>query len=147
MAKKEEPELTREQKFSAARNTALRHLREKYRKEWNALLKLELAKAGITDWTPPLTEEERAQQTIIGLLEQFPSLRRSWLPSPGTPLAGESPGRTGWPNVQQTNSPELPPDPDSLPVSEPPASAPPDPVLTKKGEPDPAEDVTRNDYA
>lgn len=118
-----EKEPTLDQKKAAARNVAFRRLREAHREDWNRLLKAEFEKVGV-EWTPPPTEEEKAQQTIVELLEKFPTLRRSWLPSKG--------------------SPELsPPDPDSLPEE---PKLPADPVLGRDG-PDPAEDTTRNDYA
>lgn len=130
MAKKVDP-VTLEQKRNAARTTALRRLREAHREDWNRLLKAELDKAGI-EWTPPPTEEEKALGEVLERLGKFPEL---W-----GKLTGE------------TSRPDLGPDKQYPTKGEPwadyPKETPPaDPVLGKGGSPDPAEDITRNDYA
>lgn len=125
MAKRVDP-VTPEQKRNAARTTALRRLRELHRADWNRLLKAELEKVGVK-WTPPPTEEEKAAQTIRELVSKFPSLRTQALDLGLAAALGV---------------PEVP----GTPLEDPDPALPGDPVIGKDG-PDPALDVTRNDFA
>lgn len=59
---------------SQAYNTATRLLRDRHRDEFTELVKAEAEKLGVT-YTPRLTAEQRAEQKMQALLEEFPNLK------------------------------------------------------------------------
>jgi len=148
MAKRVDP-VTTEQKRNAARTTALRRLREAHRADWNRLLKAELDKVGV-EWTPPPTEEEKAAQTVLELLEKFPDLRHRVANRKAQAILGELRGSpldaVPVPPGEELTNAALRESSPGNPLVNPDPKLPADPVLGKDG-PDPAEDVTRNDYA
>ena len=60
----------RREAYSAAQT----RLREEFKSDYNRIMAEEMRKRGI-DWSPRLTEEEKAAKQVADLLAQFPSLR------------------------------------------------------------------------
>lgn len=77
----------RDAALKASYQSALKTLREKHVDEFNDLRVAEAAKRGIT-WTPPKTEEQKAQEQIDALLAKHPGLRENLAAS--APVADES---------------------------------------------------------
>ena len=80
-----EPELSREERekrLSTAYNRASQALREAHRDEFNQLYSEHAASLGVS-WTPRLKPEERAEQELLTIFDEFPELRRRYAPSPG----------------------------------------------------------------
>jgi len=65
---------TRAQHINDSYTEANTVLRERYADEFNTARKEYLAKVGITDWSPRLTDEEKAAAEIADLLRKFPDL-------------------------------------------------------------------------
>lgn len=66
-------EMTRDQALRESYITATKALREAHKDEFNALRAEHAAALGF-EWTPPLSEEEKARQQYEELLAKFPSL-------------------------------------------------------------------------
>lgn len=64
----------RERRLSKAYNVASQTLREEYRDRFNTLYSEAAAQQGV-EWSPRLKPEERAEQTVLSLLDEFPELR------------------------------------------------------------------------
>lgn len=65
--------LSREQLKSKAYSAATTRIRQEYRDGWNRILQEEYQKVGIS-WQPPLTEAQKALQTVAELMERHPEI-------------------------------------------------------------------------
>lgn len=63
-----------------AYSAATKALREKYRDEFTALYVAEAKQRGV-DYQPPLTAEQKAEQEMARLLQEFPELRSKVAPA------------------------------------------------------------------
>ena len=61
----------------AAYSKATSRLREQYKDEFQALVAEEMGKAGVTDWKPRPTAEEKARKQVADLLAQYPEIATS----------------------------------------------------------------------
>lgn len=69
----EDPARERQRKLRQAYSTATTRLREQYRTEFDDLYSQEAEALGV-DYTPRPTAEQKAEQELTALLEQFPHL-------------------------------------------------------------------------
>lgn len=72
----------RERRLSKAYNTASQTLREAHRAEFNELYSKFAEKEGV-HWEPRLKPEEKAEQQLLLIFDEFPELRERYAPSPG----------------------------------------------------------------
>lgn len=63
---------------SEARTAALRRLREAHAEEYNTYLGEEMGARGI-EWTPRLTDEQKAAKQVADLLSQYPELKAQFV--------------------------------------------------------------------
>lgn len=70
----EKAQTDRDAALKASYVTATKQLREKYLDDFNAL-RVAAAKDLGVEWTPPKTKEQKAEEELAALLEQYPHLR------------------------------------------------------------------------
>ena len=73
VAATEDAEMTRDQALRESYVSATKALREEYKDRFNALRKEHAAALGY-DWDAPLTAEQKAEQDLARLIEQYPHL-------------------------------------------------------------------------
>lgn len=67
-------EKTEAQLKTAAYGKAVARLKEKYQEDFRALVKEEMAKVGV-EWSPRLSDEEKAARDIEAIYAKFPGLK------------------------------------------------------------------------
>lgn len=108
--RKESAPADRDKLLTQAYGAATARVRDNHRDEFNRFYQEEAEKRGL-DWKPKLTAEQKAEQTLLDLLDEFPHLSER--------LRGRQMGEPSWsgPSDDDPDS-EEPPDDDS-PVEEP----------------------------
>jgi hypothetical protein len=67
-------EATRQSTLAKAQRNADKALRQAHADEWNEHMRAAAAAEGISDWTPPVSAEQKAKAKIEALLAEHPGL-------------------------------------------------------------------------